>query len=248
MTVVAASRPFLDTSLYSPWALFWYVGGFLAWTPAYVVVIWRAQRRRELEIPVIAATANVTWEFIWGFVFDVDMGWGLQWVYRGAFFIDVFILVAVVRYGWKQATTTPFLRPVWPALVAAMIAGWAAFYLALEAEGYDLPLGSNSAYIDNVVMSALYLWFGLGRPLASLSIPVAWSKGIGTGMVTVFVFIQYPDNVFVHTLGIIVAVLDAAYLTVLYLRRAGRWPAVEAALSRPPALGGQPSGTSATIS
>jgi len=43
-----------------------------------------AVRKRRLEIPVIAVTANVTWEFLWGFVFRQNMGSGLQWVYRGS--------------------------------------------------------------------------------------------------------------------------------------------------------------------
>ena len=63
---------------YSGAEIAWYIGGFLAWTPAYVMVIWIGVKQRRLEIPVIAATGNIAWEFIWGWFFHVDMGYGLQ--------------------------------------------------------------------------------------------------------------------------------------------------------------------------
>jgi len=222
VTVVLAARPFLDTTEYSSWELFWYVGGFLVWTPAYIAIIWWAVRRREVEIPVLAAIANVTWEFVWGFTVTVPMGWGLQAVYRGAFLIDFFILVAVYLYGWKQ-TDLLVLRRWWPAVVTGILAAWVAFYVTFEQQAYDLPLGSNSAYIDNVMMSSLYLWYGLTRDPRSLSTVAAWSKGLGTGMVTVFVFLAYPDNHFVQALGIIVALLDVGYLVVLRARTHHGW-------------------------
>jgi hypothetical protein len=224
MTVMFVSRPFLDTSEYSAWELFWYVGGFLVWTPAYVAIIWRAVRRHELEIPVLAAIANVTWEFVWGFTVTVPMGWGLQTVYQGAFLIDFFILLAVYKYGWKQ-TDLVIIRRWWPVIVTSLVVAFGAFYITIERQGYDLPLGSNSAYLDNVMMSALYLWFGLTRDPATLSTVAAWSKGLGTGMVTVFVFLAYPDSHLVQLLGIIVAVLDVTYLVVLRARHHGWVPA-----------------------
>lgn len=222
MSLVAPARPFLDTSEYTAWELFWYVGGFLVWTPTYVAIIWRAARRREVEIPILAAIANVTWEFVWGFTVTVPMGWGLQVVYQGAFLIDCVILVAVFRYGWKQ-TDLVILRRWWPLVVVGLIAAWTAFYVTFERQGYDLPLGSNSAYLDNVMMSALYLWYGLTRDPGSLSTVAAWGKGIGTGMVTVFVFLVYPDNHVVQVLGVIVAVLDVGYLVVLRARTRHGW-------------------------
>lgn len=221
-------RPFLDTSTYTGWELFWYVGGFLVWTPAYVAIIWRARTRQEVEIPVLAAIANVTWEFVWGFTVTVPMGWGLQAVYQLAFVIDFFILVAVFRYGWKQ-TDLLLLRRWWPAVVVALIAAWGAFYVTFQRQGYDLPLGSTSAYLDNVMMSSLYLWFGLTRSVATLSIVAAWSKGIGTGMVSVFVFLVYPEDRFVQVLAVIVGVLDALYLIVLRARTRHGWTPARAA-------------------
>ena len=212
------SHTFLDTRLYSPWEIFWYVGGFLAWTPAYVAIILRAVRRKQLEIPVVAAVGNITWEFLWGFFFHVDMGWGLQAIYMGAFILDIGILAAVVLYG-AQHIQSDEVRPLFPWLLAGLTLGWLGFYITLRRTGYDLPLGSTSAYLDNLEMSGLYLWAALSMANPSrLSPVVAWSKFLGTGMVSVFVFMAYPHNDFVKFLAVASAVLDVAYIAVLTRR------------------------------
>ena len=203
---------------YSHWEVFWYVGGFIAWAPAYAVIIVRAARRRELEIPVVAAVGNITWEFVWGFIYFPDMGSGLRHVYQGAFFMDAFILAGTFRFGADQ-TEVALVRRWFRVLLVALIGGWIAFHVTLEETGYDLPLGSVSAYLVNVVESALYLWAGMSRAdHRSLSRVVAWSKGVGTGMVTVFVFMRYPDNDFVRALAVIVGLLDLAYIVLLEVR------------------------------
>jgi hypothetical protein len=213
------SGPFVDFTRYSGWQVFWYIGGFLMWVPAYVAVIVIACRQRRLEIPVLAAVGNVTWEFMWGFLYKVDMGWGLQLVYQGAFLLDCFILWNVFRYGALQ-TNNEAARRAFNWLVFALIAGWAAFYAGMRGGGYDLPLGSISAYTLNVAESAIYLWIGITIANPLLQSPtVAWSKGLGTGMVSVFVFLRYAGNDFVQVLAVMVAVLDLVYMVVLVTRR-----------------------------
>jgi hypothetical protein len=207
--------PFLDTSAYSTAELFWYFTGWILWIPVYAVVIARL-RRGYVEIPVIAACGNITWEFLWGFVYDVDMGWALQLIYMGAFLMDAFILVGVYRYGNEQVSN-PAGRRYWPVTVTTLLAVWTAYYVGLIEEGDDLPLGSVSAYTVNVVMSLAYLWFWLTRPLAMLSMTAAVFKFLGTGFVSVFVFLRY-DHVLVETLALIVTVLDVTYIVLLVAR------------------------------
>ena len=203
---------------YSHWETFWYVGGFVVWAPAYIAIVVIAVRQRRLEIPLIAVTANVTWEFLWGFVFHQNMGPGLQWVYRGACILDLFILAAVFLLGRTQSRAPLYAR-YFNVVVVALLAGWIAFYWSLHTSHYDLPLGSMSAYLDNILMSGLYIWFVMTRiDPRELSFTVAWSKGIGTGMVSVFVFMEYTDNAFIKTLAVMVGILDFVYLVALGLR------------------------------
>jgi hypothetical protein len=60
------------------------------------------------------------------------------------------------------------------------------------------------------------------RDVSAFSADIGWQKGLGTGFVTVFVFLVYPENTFVQVLGVATGVLDAGYLYVLRLRRRGR--------------------------
>ena len=215
------TRQFIDSTGYSGAEIFWYFGGFLAWTPAYVGVLLIAVRERRLEIPMLAATGNIAWEFLWGFVYggNLDMGRGLQFIYIGAFVLDVGILYAVFRYGRDQSTA-PLVRRWWPLLVSGVLAGWLAIVAGLHASGRDLPLGSVSAYLVNLAESGVYLWFGLTLlDPRHMSWTVAWSKFIGTAMVTVFVFLRYPDDQFTIALAVLVGVIDLLYIGVLIGRR-----------------------------
>jgi hypothetical protein len=224
---------------YSPLELFFYLGGFLLWGVAYARLVVRIPRHRFVEIPAFAVCGNVTWEFLWGFVWTVEMmGDTLQWFYRLGCLLDVCILCFLLRYG-KRQVSLPVLRRFFHPAVAAGLAGWTAFYWTFRGQGYDLPLGSNSAYVVNVVMSVLYIGLVLRmRDVSAFSPGIGWLKGLGTGMVTVFVFLAYPDNAFVQTLGILTALLDATYLVVLHQRQRGRLAPPLALALDGPALAG----------
>ena len=77
-----------------------------------------------------------------------------------------------------------------------------------------------SAYSLNLVESAIYLWVGIAvLDPRSQSVTVAWSKGLGTGMVSVFVFLEYPGNDFIQVLAVLVGLVDLIYMVVLVYRR-----------------------------
>ena len=218
---MSTSSMWINTDVYTPIQLFFYLGGFLLWGIGYVLVIVRVVRTRFVEVPIFAVCGNVTWEFLWGFYFANDMGLLLTWFYRLGALLDVYILVSVFRYGRKQLISEPVEKHFAPMVVGALII-WAALYVAFQRQGYDLPLGSNSAYLVNLVMSILYILLVLNlRDSKLLSIPIGWLKGLGTGMVTVFVFLAYPENLFVQVISIIVGVLDAIYMVLLYRRQRG---------------------------
>ena len=213
-----ATQPFLNTDLYSVPKIVFYFAGFYLWTPAYVSIVRRGFRTKQLEEPMLAVCGNIAWEFYWGLFVHLDMGWALKLCYVGGFLLDCFILYWLYRVGWKQSRSVD-LRRLWPLIVTATLVALVAFYATFQRNNYDLPLGSNSAYLDNIMVSGLYLWFGLSRHPDDMSLTVAWSKMLGTGLVSVFVFWEYPDNGFIHTLAIITAVLDLAYFALLLRRR-----------------------------
>jgi hypothetical protein len=214
------SSVWINTDVYSSVELFFYLGGFLLWGIGYVLVIRRILKSRFVEVPVFAVCGNITWEFLWGFYFESDMGLLLVWFYRLGALLDVGILVSVFLYGRKQLISEAVKEHYVPMVVGAL-AMWTALYLGFQRQGYDLPLGSNSAYLVNLVMSILYIMLALNlKDPHLLSIPIGWLKGLGTGMVTVFVFLAYPENIFVQVISVIVGILDIIYMVLLYRRQA----------------------------
>ena len=95
------------------------------------------------------------------------------------------------------------------------------FYVA---QGFDTPIGANSGYILNIIISLLYPVLLLSNNAANFSKTVAWCKFIGTACITVSMFLIYPTNYFVQTLGAICFVLDFFYSILLTqkLAEAGR--------------------------
>jgi hypothetical protein len=61
---------------YTPLQMYLYLGGFLLWGVAYAILVVRIPRHRFVEIPFFAVCGNVTWEFLWGFVFEGSPGRG----------------------------------------------------------------------------------------------------------------------------------------------------------------------------
>ncbi|MEL6537897.1 MAG: hypothetical protein AAFQ98_20925, partial [Bacteroidota bacterium] len=171
-----------------------------------------------VEIPILAVCANFSWEFLWSWVFTTDMGLVYVWGYRIWFFLDVFILISLFRFGYKQIRI-PSMVPYSKLIIGAGLAAW--FYmLYFYIKIYDAPIshmGIYSGYILNVFMSALYIPTLLGlRDQFPFSRLVAWAKGVGTFLITIFGFLRFDDP-FLISMMVVTTVLDATYITLFEL-------------------------------
>ena len=52
----------------------------------------------------------------------------------------------------------------------------------------------------------------------NFSMALAWSKMLGTALISVSMFYFYPENHFVQLLGVSCFVIDSTYIYVLYKR------------------------------
>jgi len=215
----------LNTAKYSePMLLLFGIGCFF-WVVAYVGVLQKIRTRRYVEIPAAAVVANIAWEFVWGFVFTTDMGMLFQWGYRIWFFLDVFITWNLFKYGPQQISNATLRRWFAPATVFGL-AAWTAMLYFFVKQGMDSPYGGISGYILNVMMSALYIVLLVQQnDLRDFSYLVAWSKMLGTGILSVFNAILVPQNGFLMTLCAVTFLLDVAYI-VTFHKMAARLRAV----------------------
>jgi hypothetical protein len=215
-----AGTVWINTTDYTPVELVLFAVGCFGWVIVYLVVARNIIRHHFVEIPWAAVAANVAWEFVWSFIYDTNMGRLFSLGYQIWFFLDVFIVIGLYRYGTNQLSnpkSVPYFRR---ALTFSILAWTVALYF-FRKEGYDTITGATSGYILNVLMSGLYIVHFLGRgskePFAYLA---AWSKFLGTGLISVFCFLYWPDKWFLLTLCVVAAVLDVAYIVLFAKERA----------------------------
>jgi hypothetical protein len=105
--------------------------------------------------------------------------------------------------------------------VAFSILAWGVGIFFFVREGFDTGYGAYSGYILNVMMSALYILLIVKSDIADFSAVVAWSKMLGTAVLSVFNVMVRPDSLFLMTLLAVTLILDLFYIFVYHQRRAG---------------------------
>ena len=192
--------------------------GCVGWVIAYYFVARMIRRRQFVEIPWGAVVANIAWEFVWGFIYGSDMGFLFTLGYALWCIQDVFIAYSLFKYGRKQLVNRAVATYFTPAASCAIVAWGVMIYFFVEGH-YDTGYGANSGYILNVMMSALYIELVLRHDIRDFSAVVAWSKGAGTALLSVFNLMVKPDMPFLLTLCLVTLLLDITYVAVFYARR-----------------------------
>ena len=221
------NQPWLNTVDFTPLQLGLFAVGCLGWVVAYVQVIVMLHRRKFVEIPAGAVAANIAWEFVWGFLYGSNMGRLFTWGYALWCLQDVYITWNVFKYGAKQVSN-PHLRSWFKPALAFGIVAWGVGIYCFVGDGNDTGYGAISGYILNVMMSALYIQLLLQHDVDDFSELVAWSKMLGTALLSVFNVMVKGDDLFLMSLCAITLLLDIAYIALYYQRRKAHEPLLNA--------------------
>jgi len=217
-----ATTEWFNTQKYSVPLLVLFGVGCFGWVVAYVAIVKNALRNRFLEIPAGAVVANIAWEFVWGFLYPNELGRFFSWGYRTWFVFDLAIVWLLFRFGDRQVDL-PDLRAVFRPACVFGVAAWAVGIYFFVGEGYDTGYGAISGYILNTMMSALYVVIILRHGhLYDFSLLVAWSKMLGTALLTVFNFVVQAGNPYLLLLCLLTLALDLLYIGLFYAIRSGR--------------------------
>jgi hypothetical protein len=209
----------VNTLDYTAVELLFFAAGGLGWALAYLGVLREIVRNRYVEIPAAAVCANIAWELNWGILHRTDLGWVFAWGYRVWFFLDVFIVIGLLRYGTRHLAT-PRLARVFRGTALAGIAGFSAVIFLLVESGADTSNGLVSGYMVTLMMSALYIpQYFRETDRRNYSAFVAWCKLLGNGLVIGFCALAMPENRFLLTLCVVTAVLDVYYVLLFHTRR-----------------------------
>lgn len=218
----AATGPgsLVNCAEYTPLELLLFCFGCWLWVVCYVVIIRDFRRYAFVGMPAFAGAANIGWEFVWSFVYATDMGLIAQYAYYAWFAIDVYIFWNIVQYGNKQGWAPSIERVYKPMIVVSAVVFGLLFWQFKASGHQDYGIGAATAYIDNFAMSAMFLFMlSRLRDVRGLAMSVAWMKMIGTGTNTVFMFLHFPDDRFIHLLGVSLFVCDVIYIAWLQGKR-----------------------------
>ncbi|MFC7420848.1 hypothetical protein ACFQNF_13345 [Iodobacter arcticus] len=201
----------VDGSLYTPVQLTLFALGCLLWVVAYILILLQAKRHQCVEMAVIAAASNLAWEFVWGVILRTDMGLFLVWTYRAWLFFDLFIFWQVLKLGLGQFTTPLFKRYYQP-IVWGSVVFFILLYWSMALSGIETPIGARSAYICQFIISLLCLILLVQQPSTiGYAWAIAWTRTLGTGLVSVFMYLHYPHDYFILTLAVASTLLDLGY-------------------------------------
>ena len=211
--------PWLNTVDYTiPELILFGIGCFL-WVIAYAILIRNIVVYKKIEMPTIAGCGNFAWEFVYSFFIITDMGALMLWGYRSWLILDIFIYGALLKYGRDDTFLPPFKKNFMLYAVAITIL-WGILYMVMKDAGYETPIGAISAYVLNSAISILYVvnFFRLAT-IDHLSKWIAWLKTWGTGLISVFMVMHYPENHFIHFWAAIILFFDVWYIVLLHRGR-----------------------------
>ncbi|MBI1279511.1 MAG: hypothetical protein GC179_15380 [Anaerolineaceae bacterium] len=188
----------------------------ISWTLVYILLIWRGFKDQSYGMPLFALTFNLSWEFLFAFVFRdqnlVTIQTIINMIWCG---FDVVIAYTYFKYGRKDFAQHADTRWFVPWSLAAFVFSFGVIYFSAVEFG-----NSNgaiyTAFAQNLMMSVLFVgMLSKRKNVDGQSIYAAILKWIGTAAPTIL-FYGRTGSMLVLILGIGCFVYDALYTYLLY--------------------------------
>jgi hypothetical protein len=152
----------------------------LAWIVAYASIIYRGFADQTFGMPITALAANLSWEFLYGFVLD-PLGDYIHLWSIPCFLVDLVILWQAWRFGASDFTDPTVRRRFRGILIGAIAAALPITYRGFVE--FNDPDGEYTGFGINLMMSTLFVAMLSRRDSAhGQSMYAAIAKWIGTFM------------------------------------------------------------------
>lgn len=195
--------------------------GFLLWVAAYVVIIARGFKDHSCGMPLAALAVNLAWEVMWGFVIPDKPPMGT--INKVWAVVDLVIVMQFLAYGRARAPASLPKGSFYPLTAVAFGLGLGVVVLgSFEFRDWELG-GAYIAYLDNLMMSALFVGWALYREdVDGQSMWIAITKGLGTVVISIATYLiaeaVHGGSPFLTFLYVACGVLDALYCWLLWRR------------------------------
>lgn len=203
------------------------------WMIAYALLLYRSFKDRSYAMPMAALALNITWEFVFSFVYPPE-GLGPIFVARNAiwFLLDIALLVTLLRNGPKYFKEEYGMgRPAFYGATAialvisalVMLMGGPFFAPFDYFQGDIFEAAKFIAMLQNAVMSILFVQMfytrkRMGRPIEGQSFYAGIARLFGTSLtVGILHIIVHPGNwYFITVISATCLIFDLWYTTLIY--------------------------------
>ncbi|HEY7168199.1 MAG TPA: hypothetical protein VIB79_26815 [Candidatus Binatia bacterium] len=188
------------------------IGSGICWTLVYLLIIRLGYKETTYGMPLAALCANVSWEFIFSFIYPHEPPQSyinLTW-----FLFDLVILFQTLQFGQRAFAPSNLF---YPALTSGLLLSFCVI-LGISQEFADRD-GKYAAFGQNLMMSILFIAMLVRRPgVEGQSVYIALFKLLGTLLPSILFHLRFPRSFLLNVLYVAIFVFDLAYLLMLYRR------------------------------
>jgi hypothetical protein len=184
----------------------------ICWSIVYILIIKQGMKDKSTGMPMEALCANISWEFIFSFIYPhtglqgfIDIIW---------FALDVIILIQFMKYGRKEFAKTLPMKYFYPTLLITITLSF-LIIMATVQEFNDFE-GKYAAFSQNFMMSCLYISLLLKRGNSrGQSLSIAILKMIGSFIPALAFFIYFRSGLII-ILSIGSLIFDLVYIVLIF--------------------------------
>ncbi len=184
----------------------------ICWTYVYIAIIRRGMKEKVCGMPLWALCLNISWEFIFSFIFPssqlfqeiVNICW---------FCMDVAIIYLYLRHEKNRINEK--LRGKLFYFHFSLVLATCFFAVLVFPLQFNRTDGGFAAFLQNVVMSVLFIYMFLERGILGQSWKIAIAKLFGTLAPTIAVFVEEPNSPLLIFGGFFSLIFDMVYLLLM---------------------------------
>src|SRR5262245_31865073 len=188
------------------------IGSGIFWTAVYILIIRLGFRERTYGMPIAALCANISWEFIFSFVYPHDPP--QNYITIVWFVFDLVIVLQTLRFGRVAFEPRSLF---YPAFILGLLVRFGA-RLAITVQCHDWD-GKYTAFGQNLMMSVLFVAMLLKRQnVTGQSIYIALFKMAGTLLPSILFFLRSPNAPLLNFLYVAIFIFILIYAVLLYAK------------------------------
>lgn len=188
------------------------LGMWFFWIITYILIIKQGIRDKRYGMPMAAICANISWEFIFSFMYPLnDLHRILTFLW---FLLDIFILMQFLLYGYKEYKKIISRKVFYSSFFITLIVSFFTI-LAMMHEFKD-NAGVYAAFFQNLMMSGLFIALFIKRGnISGQSMGIAVCKMVGTALAAVCFYLYFRTPL-ITIISLAIFIYDWIYIVLIY--------------------------------